>query len=77
MANNEKSQNTLVHDTICLFLITLIAGILLGGVYMITKKPIDKQNEKTKQEHMLQFTVAQSLLLIRTLIQKLRIFRRI
>ena len=50
MANNEKSQNTLVHDTICLFLITLIAGILLGGVYMITKKPIDKQNEKTKQE---------------------------
>lgn len=48
MANNEKSQNTLVHDTICLFLITLIAGILLGGVYMITKKPIDKQNEKTK-----------------------------
>ena len=40
----------MVHDTICLFLITLIAGILLGGVYMITKKPIDKQNEKTKQE---------------------------
>ena len=36
MANNEKSQNTLVHDTICLFLITLIAGILLGGVYMLS-----------------------------------------
>lgn len=50
MANNEKSQNTLIHDTICLFLITLIAGILLGGIYQITKKPIDKQNEKTKQE---------------------------
>lgn len=61
MANNEKketaatsaavqSQNTLVHDTICLFVITLIAGILLGAVYTITKKPIDTQNEKAKQE---------------------------
>lgn len=50
MANNDKSKITLIHDTICLFLITLIAGLLLGGVYQITKKPIDKQNEKTKQE---------------------------
>lgn len=45
-----QSQNTLVHDTICLFVITLIAGILLGAVYTITKKPIDTQNEKAKQE---------------------------
>lgn len=55
MANNEtnttkKSKNTLVHDTICLTLITLIAGILLGGVYTMTKKPIDEQNEKKKAE---------------------------
>lgn len=50
MANNEKSKNTLVHDTICLFLITLIAGVLLGGIYKITKSPIDEQNEKAKQE---------------------------
>lgn len=49
MANNEK-KSTLVHDTICLFVITLISGILLGGAYMITKNPIDKQNEKLKQE---------------------------
>lgn len=55
MANKEakkenKSNNTLVHDTICLTLITLIAGILLGGVYTITKKPIDEQNAKKKAE---------------------------
>lgn len=45
-----KSQNTLVHDTICLFVITLIAGIFLGAIYTITKNPIDTQNEKAKQE---------------------------
>lgn len=54
MANKEenktKSGNTLVHDTIALTLITLIAGILLGGVYTMTKKPIEEQNEKTKAE---------------------------
>lgn len=54
MANKEesskKSNNTLVHDTIALTLITLIAGILLGGVYTMTKEPIEKQNEKTKAE---------------------------
>lgn len=45
-----QSQNTLVHDTICLFVITLVAGLLLGAVYTITKNPIDTQNEKAKQE---------------------------
>ena len=52
MANKDekKSGNTLVHDTIALTVITLIAGILLGGVYTITKKPIEQQNEKTKAE---------------------------
>lgn len=50
MASNEKSQSTLVHDTICLFLITLIAGILLGAVNMITERPIKEQEEKRKQE---------------------------
>ncbi len=57
MANNEKKEtapvqgeSTLVHDTVCLFVITLIAGILLGAVYTITLKPINKQKEKAKQE---------------------------
>lgn len=55
MANNEKnvetkSENTLVKDTIALTIITLIAGVLLGGVYTMTKEPIEVQNEKTKAE---------------------------
>ena len=50
MANNEKSKSTLVRDTICLFVITLVAGILLGAVYQITKDPIAAQEEKVKQE---------------------------
>lgn len=45
-----KANNTLIHDTICLFLITLIAGICLGGIYTVTKKPIAAQNEKKKQK---------------------------
>ena len=43
MANSENKQaNTLIHDAIALFIITLVAGILLGAVYMITKDPIAK-----------------------------------
>lgn len=55
MANKEKktekkSGNTLIKDTIALTVITLIAGILLGGVYTMTKKPIEEQNETKKAE---------------------------
>ena len=50
MANNEKSSNTMLRDTICLFVITLVAGIFLGAVYKITKEPIAIQEEKVKQE---------------------------
>jgi len=47
MANNENKQaNTLIHDAIALFIITLIAGVLLGAVYMITKDPIAKAEEE-------------------------------
>ncbi len=46
----DKPKSTLVRDTICLFLITMIAGICLGGIYTVTKKPIAAQNEKKKQE---------------------------
>lgn len=41
---SEKKSNTLVHDTIAIFVITLVAGILLGGVYQMTKDII-KQRE--------------------------------
>lgn len=45
-----KGKSTLVHDTICLFIITLVAGVLLGGVYYITKSIIDQRNEDAKIE---------------------------
>lgn len=48
MENKEKS--TLVHDTLCLFIITLVAGILLGGVYFITKDIITQREEDAKIE---------------------------
>ena len=34
-----KSKNTLVHDALILFAITLVAAIALGFVYEITKDP--------------------------------------
>lgn len=37
-------------DASVLFIITLVAGILLGLVYQVTKEPIAAQNEKAKQE---------------------------
>lgn len=38
----------IVKDALILFVITIIAGVLLGAVYKITKEPIATQNEKTK-----------------------------
>lgn len=47
MANSvNKQADTLVHDAIMLFIITLVAGVLLGAVYMITKDPIAKAEEE-------------------------------
>jgi electron transport complex protein RnfG len=43
-------KNTIVKDTLILLAITLIAGLLLGKVYDITKGPIAEQAEKSKQE---------------------------
>lgn len=40
----------IIKDSLILFLITVIAGVLLGGVYQITKEPIATQEAKTKQE---------------------------
>jgi len=37
-------------DASVLFIITLVAGVLLGFVYQVTKEPIAAQNEKAKQE---------------------------
>ena len=38
----------IIKDTLALALITIVAGLALGAVYMITKEPIAKQNEKIK-----------------------------
>lgn len=43
-------MSKIVKDCAILFVITLIAGIILGGVYEITKDPIAKQEEAAKQE---------------------------
>lgn len=44
MENNEKKA--MLHDALVLFAITLIAGLLLGFVYQLTKKPIEEQEKK-------------------------------
>ena len=43
-------MNKIIKDACILFVITLVAGVLLGGVYDITKAPIANQSEKAKQE---------------------------
>lgn len=50
MKNNKM---VLIKDAITLFLITLVAGLLLGGVYEITKDRIAEQ-EKLKEQNSYQ-----------------------
>ena len=40
----------IIKDACILFAITLVAGVLLGIVYDVTKAPIANQSEKAKQE---------------------------
>lgn len=40
----------IIKDSLILFAITLISGLLLGAVYQITKEPIAAQKAKAKQE---------------------------
>jgi len=47
-------MNKMMKDVLILTLITVIAGLLLGFFYNITKGPISAQQEKTKQEAYLQ-----------------------
>lgn len=53
-ANQEVKKNSdiggMLKDTGILLVITLVAGLLLGLVYQITKEPIALQKEKAKQE---------------------------
>ncbi len=43
-------MNKIVKDALVLTAITMISGLALGSVYEITKEPIAKQEELTKQE---------------------------
>ena len=43
-------MKNIIKDACILFAITLVAGILLGLVYNVTKDPIAQQNEKAKQK---------------------------
>lgn len=45
-----NGKNSMVKDALILFAITLIAGLVLGAVYQVTKEPIAVQKEKAKQE---------------------------
>lgn len=42
-------KNEIIKNTVVITLITLVAGVLLGLVYEITKEPIAVQNELAKQ----------------------------
>ena len=43
-------KNKIIKDALALTLITLVAGVALGGVYEITKDPIARQEAKAKAE---------------------------
>lgn len=43
-------KNKIIKDALVLTLITLVAGVALGGVYEITKDPIAKQEAQAKAE---------------------------
>ncbi|MDO5100017.1 MAG: RnfABCDGE type electron transport complex subunit G [Eubacteriales bacterium] len=43
-------MNEMIKNTLKLTLITLIAGALLGLVYMVTKEPIARQQEKLRRQ---------------------------
>lgn len=43
-------MKNVIKDALILFAITLVAGLLLGAVYDITKEPIAAQKEKAKTE---------------------------
>ena len=43
-------KNKIITDALALTLITLVAGVALGGVYEITKEPIARQEAQAKAE---------------------------
>lgn len=50
----KKLESTLPNMILSLGIICVLAGVLLGGAYAITKDPIEKQMQKQQQEAILQ-----------------------
>ena len=47
---NQEKSGGMLKDAMILFAITLLAGLILGAVYQVTKEPIAVQKEKAKQK---------------------------
>lgn len=47
---NQEKSGGMLKDALVLFAITLLAGLILGAVYQVTKEPIAVQKEKAKQK---------------------------
>ena len=47
---NQEKSGSMLKDALILFAITLLAGLILGAVYQVTKEPIAVQKEKAKQK---------------------------
>ena len=47
---NKKQQSTIIKDAVMLFIITIIAGALLGFFNQLTKEPIAAAEKKAKDE---------------------------
>ena len=43
-------MNKIIKNTLILTVITLVAGLLLGAAYEITKEPIAQSEENAKRE---------------------------
>lgn len=52
MSNETKAKkgDSIIRDTLALFAITLVAGLLLGAVYKVTKSPIEQANLEAKKK---------------------------
>ena len=50
MAEQKKQKASILKDALILFLITVVAGGLLGLVNQITKDPIEASKIKAKEE---------------------------
>ena len=44
-------MNKIIKNTLILTVITLVAGLLLGAAYEITKEPIAQSEENAKEKH--------------------------